>query len=156
MAEMDAFTLLKQDHDKVKKLFKDYEELGDRAFKAKQDLATTIMSELAVHEQIEEEILYPELQRRFKDKEDVAIVLEGYAEHHVADQIQDELKAMTPEDEMYDAKMKVLRENIEHHIEEEEGEMFPEGKKALGEDAVTIGEAMAARKEELMQQVAAR
>jgi hypothetical protein len=153
---MDAFTLLKQDHDKVKKMFKDYEELGDRAMKSKQDLATEIFMELAVHEQIEEEIFYPELQRRFDEKEDQEIVLEGFAEHHVADLIQEELKAMTPEDEMFDAKMKVLQENIEHHIEEEETEMFPEAKKALGEDAVPIGEAMMARKEELMQQVAAR
>ena len=155
MAQMDAFKLLKQDHDKVKKMFKDYEELGDRAFKQKQDLANEVFSELSVHEQIEEEIFYPAV-RENASKEGVEIVLEGYEEHHVADLIIEELKAMTSEEENFDAKFKVLQENIEHHIQEEEDEMFPEARKALGESAVEIGEQMQMRKEELIQQVGAR
>ena len=83
-------------------------------------------------------------------------MLEGYEEHHVADLIKAELEDMTPDEEMYDAKMKVLQENIEHHLEEEEKDMFPKGKKVLGDDAVAIGEMLAARKEELMKQAVAR
>jgi hemerythrin-like domain-containing protein len=148
MPQKDAFTLLKEDHDEVKKMFRQFEESGERAFKQKQDLADTIFSELAVHEQIEEEIFYPAVKEN-ASKEGQEIVLEGYEEHHVADMIIEELKAMSTEDENFDAKMKVLRENIEHHIEEEETSMFPEAKKALGEEATAIGEQMEARKEEL-------
>src|SRR4051812_9887665 len=122
---MDAFTLLKADHDKVKKMFKEYEGKGDRAHKGKLELAQTIFHELGIHEQIEEEIFYPAI-REHASKEGVEIVLEGYEEHHVADVLIEELKALDIEDEHYDAKMTVLKENIEHHIEEEEGDMFKE------------------------------
>jgi iron-sulfur cluster repair protein YtfE (RIC family) len=152
---MDAFKLLKRDHDKVKKMFKDFEEMGDRAYKQKQDLANEVFNELAVHEQIEEEIFYPAI-RENASKEGIEIVLEGYEEHHVADMIIEELKAMTSEEENFDAKFKVLQENIEHHIEEEETSMFPEARKALGDSAVEIGQRMEARKQELMNQVGVR
>jgi iron-sulfur cluster repair protein YtfE (RIC family) len=150
MAKIDAFALLKQDHDKVKALFKEYEDKGDRAYKGKLEIAETIFQELAVHETIEEEIFYPAI-RENASKEGVEIVLEGYEEHHVADVIIEELKALDIEDETYDAKFKVLRENIEHHIEEEETEMFPEARKALGDRAAEIGERMQTRKEQLVQ-----
>ncbi len=151
---MDAFALLKQDHNKVKKMFREYEEKGDRAFKQKQELAEKIFAELAVHETIEEEIFYPAV-RENASKEGQEIVLEGYEEHHVADLIMEELKGMSTDEEDYDAKMKVLQENIEHHIEEEETAMFPEARKALGDDVAAVGEAMIARKEELMKELAA-
>ncbi len=154
MAQRDAFTLLKSDHDMFRKMFKEYEGLGDRAFKSKLDLATTIFAELAAHELIEEEIFYPAI-RRNATKEGIEIVLEGYEEHHVADLIVEELKVLDVEDETYDAKFKVLTENVEHHIDEEEEELFPEARKALGDRAAEIGEQMAARKEELMAQGAA-
>jgi len=148
MARMDAFQLLKKDHDAVKKMFKEYEGLGERANKAKLQLATQIFDELTVHETIEEEIFYPAI-RQNAGKNGVELVLEAYEEHHVADGIIEELRAITPDNEEYDAKMKVLQENIEHHIGEEEDELFPEAKKALGDEAVSIGERMAARKSEL-------
>jgi iron-sulfur cluster repair protein YtfE (RIC family) len=148
MARMDAFELLKKDHDAVKKMFKEYDGLGERANKAKLQLATQILDEITVHEAIEEEIFYPAI-RENAGKNGVELVLEAYEEHHVADGIMEELRAMNPEDERYDAKIKVLQETIEHHIGEEEDELFPEAKKALGEEAVTIGERMAARKSEL-------
>jgi iron-sulfur cluster repair protein YtfE (RIC family) len=149
MPKMDAFSLLKKDHDEVKKMFKEYEAKGDKAYKSKLELATKIYEELAIHETIEEEIFYPAV-REHATKKGVDIVLEGYQEHHVADLLIDELKALDIEDETYDPKFKVLQENIEHHIEEEEGEMFPMAKKAVGDMAEDLGEQMAARKEELM------
>jgi iron-sulfur cluster repair protein YtfE (RIC family) len=154
MPQKDAFQLLKADHDEVKAMFKKYEGLGDRAYKQKQELAEKIFQELTVHETIEEEIFYPAVKDN-ASKEGVEIVLEGYEEHHVADQIIEELKALNSEDETFDPKMKVLQENIEHHIQEEEEQMFPEARKALGETAVDIGEQMEMRKEELLQQVGA-
>ncbi len=146
---VDAFSLLKTDHDAVKKMFKEYEGLGDHANKAKLELSTRIFDELAVHEQIEEEIFYPAI-RESATKGGVELVLEAYEEHHVADMIIEELKALSPEDEQYDAKMTVLQENIEHHIGEEEEELFPEARRALGEVAEEIGEQMAQRKQELI------
>jgi iron-sulfur cluster repair protein YtfE (RIC family) len=144
----DAFTLLKKDHEAVKKMFKEYEGLGDRAHKTKAELSTRIFDELAVHETIEEEIFYPAV-RENATKNGVELLLEAYEEHHVADVIIAELKAISPENEEYDAKMKVLQENIEHHIDEEEDELFPEARKALGDVAEDIGEQMAQRKQEL-------
>lgn len=155
MPKIDAFKLLKQDHDRFKKMFKEYAALGDRALKSKQQLADEIFDILAVHETIEEEILYPAI-RENAGKNGVEMVLEGYEEHHVADLLIEELKALTPEDEQYDAKMKVLRENVEHHVDEEEEELFPEARKALGDMVDDIGEQMQARKEALMGEPAAR
>lgn len=108
-----------------------------------------MFEELAIHEQIEEEIFYPAV-REGASKEGVEIVLEGYEEHHVMDVLQEELKAASVEDENYDAKFKVLTENVEHHIEEEEGEMFAEARKALVNTADEVGERMLKLKEKLM------
>jgi hemerythrin superfamily protein len=146
---MDPFGLLKQDHDKVKGLFREYEEAGDRAYRTKERIANTVFEELSIHEQIEEEIFYPAV-RDGASKEGVEIVLEGYEEHHLVDVLTEELKATNVEDESYDAKFKVLVENVEHHIEEEEGEMFPEARKALGNKADEVGDRMVELKEKLM------
>jgi iron-sulfur cluster repair protein YtfE (RIC family) len=155
LTRMDAFKLLKRDHDEVKKMFKNYEDAGDSAYKTKHQIAEQIFQELDVHETIEEEIFYPAV-RENASKEGVEIVLESYEEHHVADLLIEELQSMDIEDERYDAKFKVLQENIEHHIQEEEAEMFPEAKKALGDTAEDIGERMEARKNELLQRAGAR
>jgi hemerythrin-like domain-containing protein len=118
---MDAITLLKTDHDKVKQLLGDLESTTERGVKTRTELFATIKGELTVHEMIEEEIFYPELKAHPKARE---IVLEGYEEHHVVDEIMAELESTPVEDETWGAKAKVMKENIEHHIEEEEGEMF--------------------------------
>jgi iron-sulfur cluster repair protein YtfE (RIC family) len=151
---MNAFTLIKGDHDRFRKLFKEYEEAGDRAFKTKLGIAETLFAELNAHEIMEEEIFYPALQER-ASKKGVELVLEGYEEHHVADLIVEELKVLDVEDETYDAKFKVLQENIEHHMEEEEENMFPEAKKVLIDEAEELGEAMDTRKAEVLKQTAA-
>ena len=118
---MDAIALLKADHDKVKKLLNELETTTERGVKTRAELFSTIKGELTVHEIIEEEIFYPELKAHPKAKD---IVLEGFEEHHVVDLLMSELEALPVEDETWGAKALVMKENIEHHIEEEEGEMF--------------------------------
>jgi hemerythrin-like domain-containing protein len=118
---MNALTMLKADHDKVKKLLTGLDATTERAVKTRAELFATIKGELTVHEIIEEEIFYPELKAHPKAKD---IVLEAYEEHHVVDEIMGELEALDVADETWGAKATVMRENLEHHMEEEEGEMF--------------------------------
>ena len=118
---MDAITLLTTDHKKVKRLLGELESTTERGVKTRTELFATIKGELTVHEIIEEEIFYPELKAHPKAKD---IVLEGFEEHHVVDLLMSELEALPVEDETWGAKALVMKENIEHHIEEEEGERF--------------------------------
>jgi len=142
---MDAIALLKQDHDKVKKLLSELETTTERGIKTRTELFATIKAELTVHEIIEEEIFYPELEAHPKAKD---IVLEGFQEHHVVDLLMGELEALDVSDEMWGAKAKVMQENIEHHIEEEETEMFPKARQVFDRaELLDLGERMAARKE---------
>jgi hypothetical protein len=125
---MDAITLLKEDHRRFKKLLEQGDETTERAVKTRRELLDTIVAELKAHEKIEEEIFYPVLKQYDKAKD---IVLEGYEEHHVADLIVEELRQTDVTDERWGAKFSVLKENIEHHIEEEEGEMFKKARAIL-------------------------
>ena len=118
---MDALTLLKKDHDEVKKMLKDLDATSDRAIKTRQDLFARLKFSLTVHEQMEEAVLYPALKEHAETKE---IVLEAYEEHDVVDTILGELEQTPVDDETWHAKLTVMRENLLHHIEEEEGEMF--------------------------------
>ena len=118
---MDAIALLKADHEKMKGLLNELEATTERGVKTRTELFATIKGELTLHEIIEEEIFYPELKAHPKAKD---IVLEGFEEHHVVDLLMSELEALPVEDETWGAKALVMKENIEHHIEEEEGEMF--------------------------------
>ncbi|HEV3486768.1 MAG TPA: hemerythrin domain-containing protein, partial [Vicinamibacterales bacterium] len=117
----DALTMLEHDHRRLETLLAQGEDTGERAVKARTTLLDTITHELKIHELIEEKVLYPALKAHKQAKD---TVLEGYQEHHVADVLVEELHALSPDDERWAAKFKVLKENIEHHIEEEEGEMF--------------------------------
>lgn len=145
---MNPFTLLKEDHKKVKDLFKKYEELGDRAFVQKEELCGKICSELELHTQVEEDIFYPAIKAA-ADEKGQELIAEAFEEHAVVKKLIEELGATDPAHEEYDAKMKVMRENVEHHIKEEEGELFPKAKEALGDTASVIGEEMEIRKREL-------
>jgi hypothetical protein len=128
---MDALTLLKQDHDLVKKLLAEGEETTERAAKTRTELFARLKSELTIHEQIEETILYPALRDNPKAEE---IAYEAYEEHHVVDTILSELE-MTPTDSPeWLAKFTVAKENLEHHIEEEEGEMFTKTRQIFSDD----------------------
>lgn len=119
--DMDAITLLETEHRRLEDLLKQGEETTERARTARRELLNTITAELASHELIEERILYPAL-KKFPEARD--IVLEGFQEHHVADLIVHELHQVATDDEQWGAKFKVLKENIAHHIQEEEGPMF--------------------------------
>ena len=142
---MDAISLLKDDHDKVKKLLAEGEETTERAEKGRTELFATLKEEMLIHERIEEEIFYPALKEHPKAKD---IVLEGYEEHHVVDEIMGELETTPVTDETWAAKFKVMKENIEHHIEEEEGEMFEQARQIFDADEL---ESLGARMLELKQ-----
>lgn len=125
---MDAIALLKADHDKVKKLLSELESTTERGVKTRAELFATIKGELTIHEVIEEEIFYPALKSHPKAKD---IVLEGYEEHHVVDLLMGELEELDVSDETWGAKALVMKENVEHHIEEEEGEMFKQARQVF-------------------------
>ena len=118
---MDAITLLETDHRRLEDLLKQGQDTTERAVKGRTELLNTLTALLNVHELIEETVLYPALKSHPEAK---AIVLEGYQEHHVADLIVKELHTLPKGDEKWGAKFKVLKESIEHHIKEEEGQMF--------------------------------
>jgi hemerythrin superfamily protein len=126
----DAIVLLKADHKELKALFRQFEQAGDRAVKAKGALVDRIIELLTVHTYLENELIYPEVRRLLPDLEDD--VLESYEEHHVADVLCMELAAMKPDAERFVAKTTVLIENVTHHIAEEEQEWFPKVREGLG------------------------
>ena len=141
---MDAITMLKTDHDKVKRLLSELETTTQRGVKTREELFATIKGELSVHETIEEEIFYPALKSHPKAKD---IVLEGYEEHHVVDMVMAELEGLDVSDETWGAKAMVMKENVEHHIEEEEGEMFKQARQVFDRRELDeLGARMAERK----------
>ncbi len=128
---MDAITLLEDDHKAVEKLFKQFEKLGhDGDPGKKRELVDQMIQELSVHAHIEEQYFYPAVREAVPDEED--LVLEGLEEHHVVKWTLSELEGMDPQAERFDAKVTVLMEGVRHHVEEEEGEMFPGVRKAMG------------------------
>ena len=148
---MDAITLLKTDHDKVKELLTELESTTERAVKTRAELFATIKGELTVHEIIEEEIFYPALKQHPKAKD---IVLEGYEEHHVVDVLMGELEELDVTDETWGPKALVMKENIEHHIEEEEGEMFEQARSVFDKAELDdLGAQMAERKRSAQQEL---
>lgn len=138
---MDAFKLLKADHEKVAELFKRLERASG---KAKLNVFKQIKTELELHAHIEEKIFYPALE---KPSETHDLTLEAYEEHTQVKKLLAELgRARTANDE-WQAKAKVLQENVEHHVEEEENELFPKADKALGDEAIEdLGQRMEAEK----------
>src|SRR5215218_6356028 len=144
----DAIALLKQDHRTVEELFEKFEKASGDGRKEK--LAQEICLELSVHAQIEEEIFYPACE----GKVDEDLLKESYVEHDGAKLLIAEILAGGPDDDFYDAKVKVLSEEIQHHVEEEEKRMeglFAQARKA-GLDMDALGEQLAARKAELIEQ----
>jgi hemerythrin superfamily protein len=146
---MDAVELIKADHRKVEKLFREFEQAGDRAHKTRQELVERITRELEVHATVEEESFYPAVEAKAR-KDGKATVHEAVEEHHLVRVTLAELARLTPEDEAFDPKVQVLIENVRHHVEEEESELLPQAEKLLGErELARIGAEMAARKRQL-------
>lgn len=125
----DAIVLLKADHKELRRLFREFQAAGDRAFKKKAKVTGQIIELLTVHTYVENEVMYPEVRALLPDLEDE--VLESYEEHHVADVLCMELSAMSADAERFDAKTTVLIEIVSHHIEEEEQEWFPKVRAGL-------------------------
>src|SRR5688500_8262513 len=126
----DAIVQLKQDHQEIRKVFRQFKEAGENATVRKGQLVDKIIELLTVHTYIENEVMYPRVRELLPELEDD--VLESYEEHHVADVLVVELSMMKPDDERFDAKTTVLIENVRHHIEEEEQEWFPKVREGLG------------------------
>ena len=126
----DAIVMLKDDHKKILKAFKDFEATGENAHRTRGRLVDRIIELLTVHTYLENEVMYPRVRELLPDLEDD--ILESYEEHHVADVLVVELAAMKPDAERFTAKTTVLIENVRHHIEEEETDWFPQVRAQLG------------------------
>ena len=143
---MNAFTLLKTDHEKVAGILTSIEETTERAVKGRDELFTRLKEELDLHAKIEEEIFYPALEEAEETRE---VTLEAYEEHRLVKQLLAELEVEPKDTEEWTAKFTVLKENIEHHVEEEEGEMFKKARQVLGEDEIeALGNRLQAAKKE--------
>ena len=150
-AAKDACDLLDADHRAVQKLFKEYEELTNSrarsAAQKKMDLAHEICTQLTVHTQIEDEIFYPALREALKDGD---VIDEAEVEHQSAKDLIAQIQQMGEADDMFDARVKVLGEYVNHHIKEEKSEMFPKARAARKLDLVAMRDELEARKEELL------
>ena len=146
----DAIALLKEDHKKVKGLFADLEKSSMRGGPRAAKLVAQIDKELTIHTTIEEEIFYPAFRDAVRTKDDKKMYYEAKEEHHVVKLVLPEVKEGGMAVEEFAAKCKVLKELVEHHADEEEKEMFPEARKALGRaELQELGDRMAMRKKEL-------
>ena len=150
-AQTDATALLTRDHADVKKLFKEYEKLADAEAdgEERQALAEQICDMLTVHATIEEEIFYPAAREAEVESD---LLDEAEVEHASAKDLIAQIKAMGPDEELYDAKVKVLGEYVKHHVNEEEGELFPKLREAEDFDVEALGDQIAQRKQELREE----
>lgn len=145
LSNMDAITFLRNDHKTVESLFKRFEKAGDKAYVAKREIVDLIIEELSVHAAIEEQVFYPMARLRVSKTEDIA--LESLEEHHIVKWVLSELEGLDPRDERFDAKVKVLIENVRHHVEEEQTKFFPMVRDGMGQaELVELGEALARAK----------
>lgn len=148
---VDAVQLLKDDHREVKRMFKDYDRLvqGEADPAAKQALAEKICMSLKAHTAIEEEIFYPAVREALEDDD---MMDEAEVEHDSAKELIVQIEGMSPQEDLYDAKVKVLGEYIDHHVQEEESEMFPRVREA-DLDLQSMGDQMESRKDQLMREM---
>jgi hemerythrin superfamily protein len=144
----DAIAMLMADHKKVKKLFSDFDKLKEEGSdEDKAAIVDEICNELKIHTELEEEIFYPAVRKAIDDSD---LMDEALVEHAGAKDLIAQLEDASPEDELYDAKVTVLGEQIQHHVKEEEGDMFPKAKKAKV-DTEALGATMLKRKAALME-----
>ena len=145
----DAASLLIEDHRKVQQMFEEFKKLGDEDMEEKEDLVRTACTELRIHAMLEEEIVYPALREELDEE---SLVDEAEVEHTVAKQLMGELEEMSPDEELYDAKFTVLGEYVNHHIQEEEKEIFPQAKRAKV-DMQALGAQIKKRKQEILDEI---
>lgn len=131
---MNAIDILISDHDKLRKLFSDYDELGPRAHKSKQRTADRLVRELVAHAEIEEQVFYPRIREAVPDL--AHDLNEDLEEHHVAELLLAEIDGMDADHERFDAKLQVLKELVTHHLEEEEQDLLPRVRAAMSDEAL--------------------
>ena len=142
---MDAITLLRNDHKTVEALFKRFEKAGDSAYVEKREIVDRIIEELSIHAAIEEQIFYPAARSQVPATED--LTLESLEEHHIVKWVLSELTGLDPRAERFDAKVTVLIENVRHHVEEEQTDLFPKVRDGLSRKMlVDLGDALAEAK----------
>jgi hemerythrin superfamily protein len=144
----EAIALLENDHQEVQQMFKEFEELSDRSKVSKKRLADQICQALTIHTELEEKIFYPAVRSAIKDDD---LMDEALVEHAGAKDLIAQIMAIDPGDELYDAKVKVLSEQVIHHIQEEEREMFPQVRRSKL-DLNALGEELAQMKAQLSEQ----
>jgi len=151
--EQDAVSLLSSDHAEVKQMFEEYRQLveGNASEDRRGELAAQICSALTVHAEIEEDIFYPTMRENIEDE---LLLDQAEVEHDLARELIEQIEAMDPGDALYDAKVLVLGEYVDHHVQEEENEIFPQAEKS-GLDLDELGAELAARKRELMAELEA-
>jgi hypothetical protein len=143
---MNPFTLLKADHETVAELLEQIDNTTERAVKGRDELFTRVKEELDLHALIEEQVLYPALEELDETRD---LTLEAYEEHTLVKQLLSELEIEPKDTEQWTAKFTVLKENVEHHVEEEEGELFEKARKALDKDQIDmLGERLREAKEQ--------
>jgi len=144
---MNAYHLLKEDHKRVAGIFEKLEPTTERALKTREELFDKLNSELEVHAAVEEQILYPALKEAAETRD---ITFEAFEEHRIVKELLKELSTTPKDSEEWTAKLTVLKENVEHHVEEEEGEMFKKARKVLtDQQAEDLGARMEAAKTKL-------
>lgn len=150
-APADAIAMLVADHKSVAQMFGDFKKLvkSESSGAQRQEAARQICAALTIHAIVEEEIFYPAAREILEDK---ALVDEAEVEHSSAKALIEKIQGMGPEEPKYDAHVIVLNEYVEHHVKEEEGEMFPQVKRSKALDLMDLGDRMRARKTELIAQ----
>jgi iron-sulfur cluster repair protein YtfE (RIC family) len=139
---MNAIELLKKDHEKVKKLFEQYDSDGDR----RRDIANMVFEELEAHSRVEEDVFYPAVRAKAK-KDGKELIKHSIEEHKEVDDLINELRSMDPEEEDFDDRFQELIEDVEHHIDLEENETFPKAEQLLGNDLEDLGKQIEEEKE---------
>ena len=153
--KQDAIDILLEDHKKVQQMFKDFEKLDREDTESCEEIVTQACTELKVHSALEKELFYPAVRDQVEKAEDEDLLNEAEVEHQTVDQLIETLEGMDAGDPMYSAHFTVLSEYVQHHVQEEEKEMFPRVKKLKGLDLEALGEEMMGRKEELMSELGA-
>jgi hemerythrin-like domain-containing protein len=152
----DAISLLTEDHRKVKRLLSALASTTERASSRREGLLKEVESEIKIHSQIEEEIFYPAYRNAVR-KSDAHLYFEALEEHHVVDRVLSEIKAASVDSEEFGARAKVLKDLIEHHAGEEETQMFPKARKAIGNEKLReLGSQMQERKVDLQSGILTR
>jgi len=142
--------IIKDDHRKIERLFKEYEDLAEDAFETKEKLVGKLAHELKLHMEMEERLFYPMLKNAFAHTDD-KIIEESYVEHEVARRLLEELSVTHSEDAQFDARVKVLNETMTHHVLEEEQEILPRSESKLSkEDMESIGKEIKRFKQEVV------